>query len=226
MTRAGSGLLVPPRIDAVMFDFGGVFTESPFAAARTFATSIGVDPAVMLDTVFGPYDRDSDHPWHRLERGEMGLFDAREQILELGKERGFDADLFRVLSALGSSSGPRADFLSRARALRERGIASAIVTNNVKEFREAWRALIPVDELFDLVVDSCEVGYRKPDPRIFQKALELLGGVPPQNALFLDDYEGNVRAARELGVHGIHVEPDPAAALAEYDRLLAIRPVV
>lgn len=224
MTRQGSGLVIPPRIDAVLFDFGGVFTESPFEAARNFATSIGIEPHVMLDTVFGPYDRDSDHPWHRLERGEMGLIDAREQILELGRDRGFDADLFRVLAALGRSSGPRESFIERAQALRKRGIASALVTNNVREFRDAWRALIPVDELFDLVVDSCEVGYRKPDPRIFQKALEQLGGIPPQHALFLDDYEGNVKAARELGVHGIHVEPNPAAALAEYDRLLALHP--
>ena len=217
---------LPPRIDAVLFDFGGVFTESPFEAARNFAGTIGVEPTLMLHTVFGPYDRDSDHPWHRLERGEMGLIEAREEILALGREHGFDADLFRVLAALGRSTGPRESFLERARSLRPRGIASAIVTNNVKEFRDAWRALIPVDELFDLVVDSCEVGYRKPDPRIFQKALELLGGVPPAHAIFLDDYEGNVKAARELGVHGIHVEPDPAKALAEYDRLLELHKAV
>lgn len=212
------------RIDAVLFDFGGVFTESPFEAARNFAVGAGVEPALMLDTVFGPYDHDSDHPWHRLERGELDLLSAREQILELGRSRGFEADLFRVLAALGHSSGPRRDFLDRARSLRERGIASAIVTNNVREFRDAWRAMIPVDELFDVIVDSCEVGVRKPDPRIFRKALELLGGIEPSRALFLDDYEGNVKAARLLGVHGIVVAPDPTQALAEFDRLLDMSP--
>jgi putative hydrolase of the HAD superfamily len=80
--------------------------------------------------------------------------------------------------------------------------------------------MIPVDELFNIVVDSCEVGYRKPDPRIFQKALEFLGGIPPEHAVFLDDYEGNVKAARLLGMHGIVVAPDPAEALAEFDRLV------
>lgn len=210
----------PPRIAAVLFDFGGVFTPSPFEAARTFAETIGIDPAVMLDTVFGPYDFDSDHPWHRLERGEMPLGDAREEILELGASRGFEADLFRVLAALGRSGGPRHAFLDRARRLRDRGIASAIVTNNVREFRDAWRAMIPVDELFDVVVDSCELGVRKPDPRIFQTALEMLA-VPASDALFLDDYEGNVVAARRLGIHGIVVGVDPTAALAELDCLLA-----
>ncbi len=206
------------QIDAVLFDFGGVFTESPFEAARAFALDLGIEPSVMLETVFGPYDRDSDHPWHRLERGEVPLAEARDGILELGRERGFEADLFRVLAALGSSSGPRAPFLERARALRRRGIATAIVTNNVLEFRDAWRGMIPIDELFDVVVDSCEVGYRKPDPRIFRRALELVGAAPSR-ALFLDDYEGNVRAARALGLHGILVAPDPTEALAEFDRL-------
>jgi len=213
-----------PRIDAVLFDFGGVFTESPFEAARNFATTVGVEPALMLDTVFGPYDHDSDHPWHRLERGEMTLGDARAGILALGAERGFEADLFRVLAALGHSSGPRHEFLDRARSLRTRGIATAIVTNNVLEFRDAWRSMIPVDELFDVVIDSCEVGVRKPDPRIFLAALERLGGVPPSKALFLDDYEGNVRAARALGVHGIVVTPDPSEALAEFDRIMGTGP--
>ena len=208
------------RIDAVLFDFGGVFTESPFEAARNFATSIGVEPARMLETVFGPYDRDDDHPWHRLERGETTLVDARAEILSLGEALGFESDLFRVLAALGRSGGPRSEFLDRARALRARGIRSAIVTNNVLEFRDAWRAMIPVDELFDAVIDSCEVGFRKPDPRIFQAALEALGGIAQQNALFLDDYEGNVIAARNLGVHGIVVAPDPTGALAEFDRLV------
>ena len=212
------------RIDAVLFDFGGVFTESPFEAAKTFAVDAGVDPAVMLDTVFGPYDRDCDHPWHRVERGEMPLAAAREEILELGRSRGFEAELYCVLAALGHSSGPRRDFLDRARRLRQRGIASAIVTNNVLEFRDAWRAMIPVDELFDVVVDSCEVGMRKPDPRIFHKALELLGGIPAAHALFLDDHEGNVTAARGLGIRGILVAPDPSEALAEFDRLLGTAP--
>jgi putative hydrolase of the HAD superfamily len=208
------------RIDAVLFDFGGVFTESPFEAARNFAVATGVEPAVMLETVFGPYDRDDDHPWHRLERGEMTLTDARAEILALGEALGFEADLFRVLAALGRSSGPRSEFLDRARALRTRGIRSAIVTNNVLEFRDAWRGMIPVDELFDAVIDSCEVGFRKPDPRIFHAALEALGGVAPENTLFLDDYEGNVIAARGLGVHGIVVAPDPAEALATFDRMV------
>ena len=208
------------RFDAVLFDFGGVFTESPFEAARKFAESINVDASDMLDTVFGPYDHDSDHPWHRLERGEMPLMEAREEICELGRQRGFNADPFVVLAALRHAGGPRQDFLDRVSGIRRSGIRTAIVTNNVREFRDAWRAMIPVDELFDVVVDSCEVGFRKPDPRIYRRALELVGDVPPARAIFLDDYEGNVRAANSLGIRGIVVGVDPTPALTELDGLL------
>lgn len=210
------------RFDAVLFDFGGVFTESPFEAARKFAASINVDANDMLDTVFGPYDHDSDHPWHRLERGEMPLLEAREAICELGRQRGFNADPFVVLGALRHAGGPRQDFLERVGTIRRSGVRTAIVTNNVREFRDAWRAMIPVDDLFDVVVDSCEVGFRKPDPRIYRKALELVGDIAPARAIFLDDYEGNVRAASSLGIRGIVVGTDPAPALAELDELLGL----
>ncbi|MBI5504132.1 MAG: HAD family phosphatase [Deltaproteobacteria bacterium] len=211
------------RVEAVLFDFGGVFTESPFEAARALGRQLGIDPSLMMDTVFGPYDDDTDHPWHRLERGEIALMDAREAILALGESRGFEADLFRVLAALGRSAGPRREMIARARALRGAGLRTAIVTNNALELRDAWRPLLPLDELFDAVVDSCEVGFRKPDPRIFQHALAVLGDIAPQRALFLDDYEGNLRAARALGIATVLVEADPAPALAVLDELLASR---
>ena len=79
--------------------------------------------------------------------------------------------------------------------------------------------MLPVDELFDAVIDSSEVGSRKPDQAIFRHALAALGDPSPDRAVFLDDFVGNVNAARALGMHGILVESDPAPALAE---LLAI----
>jgi hypothetical protein len=66
-------------IDAVLFDFGGVFTESPFEVARRFGAALGAEPERVIDLVFGPYHEDTDHPWHRLERGEI-LRRARDAI--------------------------------------------------------------------------------------------------------------------------------------------------
>ncbi len=204
-------------IEAVLFDFGGVFTASPFDAA-------GDD--VLRELIFGPYHEDTDHPWHRLERGELALADARAAIIELGRRKGVEADPFRMFERMGSDGGgrgARASFVERARDLRDAGYRTALVTNNVREFRRAWRRLVPVDELFEVVVDSSEVGVRKPDPAIFRLALERLGGLDPERALFLDDFDGNLVAARELGIRCVLVEPDPAAALAALDELLSAR---
>ena len=68
-------------IRAVLLDFGGVYTSSPFNVFVEAAAELGATPEQILALVFGPYDRDTDHPWHRLERGEIPLLDARQQIM-------------------------------------------------------------------------------------------------------------------------------------------------
>ena len=91
--------------------------------------------------------------------------------------------------------------LDLMRELRDRGYRMAILTNNVREWEELWRAKLPVDEIFELVVDSAWVGMRKPDPAIYQLTIERLGGARRRSeCLFVDDNELNVEAARELGM--------------------------
>ena len=99
------------------------------------------------------------------------------------------------------------------RDARASGVKTAIVTNNVREFGDGWRSMLPVDELFDAVIDSAHVGVRKPDPRIFHLTLERLGGVAASDAVFLDDFHGNVTAAERLGMRGILVEEDHRPAM-------------
>jgi putative hydrolase of the HAD superfamily len=77
-----------------------------------------------------------------------------------------------------------------------------------------------VDTISELVIDSSEVGIRKPDPAIYRLALERLGGIEPERSVFLDDAPGNVRAAEDLGMHAILVGDDPAPALAELEEVL------
>ena len=208
-----------PSVQAVLFDFGGVFMESPFAAVRAFGARQGIAPERVLDLIFGAYDSDTDHPWHRLERGELSLLDARQAILELGAPE-HRIDLFEALGSLRDTS-IRADVIQIARDARARGVKTAIVTNNVREFGDGWRAMLPVDELFDVVVDSAHVGVRKPDPRIFRMALDRLGGTAPEQAVFLDDFHGNVAAAERLGMRGILVEEDHRPAMQLLRALLA-----
>lgn len=207
-------------IKAVVFDFGGVYTGSPFTGVHGWHTERGLDPAVGLRAVFGPYDDDTDHPWHQLERGELALAAAAEQIKAVAAEEGLDIDLFDLLSSMGGGGGVRQDVVDLTLGLRADGYRTALITNNVAEFSEGWRGLIPVDDLFEAIVDSSEVGMRKPDPRIFEMTLDQLG-VGPDEAVFLDDAPGNVAAARALGMHAIEVDDDHLPALDELRELLA-----
>jgi len=211
------------RIRAVLFDFGGVFTPSPFAVLDTLGEQLGADPQQLMRLVFGPYEADTDHPWHRLERGEVSFLEAREAILALGRAEGVDADPIKLFSQVGGGADARKAMVARTKALRACGFGTALVTNNVREFRERWVTLVPVDELFQHLLDSSELGIRKPDPRIFQLALERLG-VGPEEALFLDDFPANLEAAERLGIRTVLVEPDGASALAILDDLLDAGP--
>ena len=101
------------------------------------------------------------------------------------------------------------------------GCRTAIVTNNIREFGQGWRGMLPIAELFDAVIDSHEVGVRKPDPRIFELALERVGAVAPARAVFLDDFQGNVAAAERLGLRGVLVEEAWERAITTLHDLLA-----
>ena len=108
-------------VDAVIFDFGGVFVDSPFTAVQTAAGDMGVAPEVMLDTVFGPYDQDTDHAWHRLERGEISLEVARAEIIEASLAAGLpELDPIALLMALGGG-GVRDEMVEFCRSLRGAG---------------------------------------------------------------------------------------------------------
>jgi len=211
------------RFEAFLFDFGGVFTDSPFSAVEDFGRAIGADPDRVSAVVFGSYEHDGEHPWHCLERGEIGLEAARESILALGRERGLEVDIYQLFARMagnGAGAGARGALVETVRGLRGAGYRTGIITNNVREFGDGWRALIPVEELFEFVVDSSHAGVRKPDPRIFALALERLGGPDPARCVFLDDHPANVAAAQALGMLAIHVGPDPAATVAAIERLL------
>jgi epoxide hydrolase-like predicted phosphatase len=211
----GAGL-----IDAVLFDFGGVFTLSPFEAVRGAAEALGVDGEAAVTFCFGPYDRDTGHAWHRMERGELSLADTRAELLLLAASEGHGLDPFELLRATGGDDPQREPMVERALALVAQGYRTAAVTNNVKEFGTGWRAMVPVDELFEVIIDSSAVGVRKPDPRIYHLALDALGGIVPERAVLLDDAPGNIASARAIGMHAVLVGADRLAAMDELEALL------
>lgn len=214
---------MPTKIRAVLFDFGGVFTDSPFHAVHDFGEELGLGAEDVTRIVFGSYEHDGEHPWHQLERGEISLEQARQSIMELGQAVNHQIDIYDLFARMaGNNAGAddRQPLVDRVRLLKEQGYVTGIITNNVAEFGDGWRGLIPVDELFDFVVDSSSAGVRKPDPRIFEIALAQLDGIAAGESLFLDDYPANVAAARALGLQALHVGTDLEATLRELEQLL------
>lgn len=202
----------PGAISTVLFDWAGVMTSSPWA---TIAAAGGGS----LELLIGNYAEDTDHPWHQVERGEMPITDWVTAVSRMGEEQGITVD-FSLLEGVISESTVREPFVAKVRSLRTEGYKVGLVTNNVREGSAAWRAMLPVDELFDVVIDSSEVGMRKPNPAIYLHALELLDVHDPASAVFLDDAAGNVEGARRAGLWAILVD-DTDDALTELDQLLA-----
>lgn len=212
------------EIKAVFFDFGGVFTDSPFHAVSAYAGTIGATEQQINEIVFGGYGGDGDHPWHKVERGEITLEKARDEILALGQQQNLTVDIWEVFAAMAENGGglrqQLADYVVK---IREAGFATGIITNNVLELKEHWRGMLPVDDLFDCVVDSSEVGMRKPSPAIFLHALEI-GGYTADQVIFLDDFQGNVTAAEALGIRSILVDGDGDKTVADLDAVLGLLP--
>jgi epoxide hydrolase-like predicted phosphatase len=206
----------------VIFDFGGVFIDSPFTALADAASSRGLSADELSLAVFGDYASDTDHPWHRLERGEITVVEAREGIMAASEATfGAPLDPFDLLAAL-AGGGIREEFVELTRSLRSSGLKTGLLTNNAKEFEEFWRPVLPLDELFDDVVDSSQVGLRKPDPAIYNLALERLGSVASE-AVFVDDAPGNTVGAERVGIAAVLVGPTRAEVP---DAIEAIRKLV
>jgi putative hydrolase of the HAD superfamily len=207
---------VERAIDAAIFDLGGVIMRNggPADLARRFPD---LDPDVVLPILMGPYHDDTDHPWHRLERGEITLTEVRA------------ANRAALVAAGIEPLPPPTDMIFEindemvqlVRDLRAAGLKTGLLTNNARELRELWWGLLPYAELFDDVVDSHEVGMRKPNPAIYRLALQRLGASAARTA-FLDDVASNVAGAEAVGMTGVVVEPDGAEAIARVRKLAGL----
>jgi putative hydrolase of the HAD superfamily len=192
------------RIEAIITDFGGVLT-SPLLGSFVSATQAsGISLEELGQAMVAVSERDGRNPLEELETGRMSesAFFARlsDQISEARGSRveldGFGELWFRDLE-------PNETLIAYMRELRERGYKLAICTNNVREWEARWRAMVPIDDIFDVVVDSAFVGTRKPEPQIYEMTLERLGA-KPEATLFIDDAEVNCEGARELGMTAVH----------------------
>ncbi len=205
------------NIDAVLFDWGGVITVPPGPIVEKLYRQIDVDQDQLRLRRKAYRDDDPDSQFARLERGELSLeayLTWSRQDLP-GAETIWDPEsahfLFRHLTVVP-------EVVERIYQLKERGFLIGLLTNNIAE---AWPTVndgLPIDDLFDVVINSAFVGMRKPEHRIYMHALEKLG-VRAEHAVFLDDNRVNLEAARACGLNIVEVK-QPVAALAKLEAVI------
>lgn len=196
---------------AVLWDFGGVILESPFDAFSRYERENGL-PA---DFLRGLNARDHDtNAWARLERNEVSMDDFCLLFEAEAAAAGYPIDARTVLSLLSGAIRP--EMVTAVRRCAER-IPTGMITNNFVGFADAQPrdGVAEVLALFHVVIESSQVGLRKPDPRIYELACAELG-VEPNETVFLDDLGVNLKPARALGMTTIKVT-DPAVALRELE---------
>lgn len=207
-------------IRAIVSDFGGVLSVPLTEAFAAVAGAAAVTPEEFGAALGRIAREEGENPFFALERGELPaaeFLDRVERALaaDLGRDVSLDGFAERLFANLPANE----EMLGYMRSLRERGYRMAILTNNVREWQPLWRAALKLDEVFDLIVDSGFEGTRKPERRIYELTVERLG-VAPRECLFVDDFEVNCEAARDLGMTAVWFRTTDQA-VAEIEAALA-----
>jgi len=190
-------------IRALISDFGGVLTTPLAAGFLAYQQEARISLEDLGRGMQAAGERYGEHPLYALERGQITEEEFARRLREQ-LDDGFD--LTRLRELYFERIEPNAPMIAFVGEQRRRGLRTAILTNNVREWEPLWRAKLPeLDEIFELVVDSAFVGMRKPDPAIYALVVERLGGgLEPSDCLFVDDNQENVHAAHALGMTAVH----------------------
>jgi putative hydrolase of the HAD superfamily len=195
--------VVSQGIGAVISDFGGVLTSPLWESFLAVESSYGVPTGSLGLAAMEIASRDGVNPLFELEMGRISEADFLASLSQhLAGSLGREVQLERFGEQFVSNLRPNEPMIEFMRQLKGRGYRMAICTNNIREWEPLWRAKLPVDEIFDVVVDSAFVGARKPEPEIYEITLERLG-VAPESALLIDDVDVNCDGARALGMDAV-----------------------
>lgn len=205
----------------VLIDWGGVLTTGLSESIAKWIETDRIDGAhylgVMRELVAQAYDGSQTNLVHALERGELDGADfERDLAAKLITLDGVPPVAEGLISRMFAGFEPVTPMYDMLRTVRMNGLKTCLLSNS-------WSNTYPrelFDGLFDAVVISAEVGMRKPEPAIFQHALELVA-LPGEDCVFIDDLEANIVAARALGITGIH-HSDPDTTLAQLESLLRL----
>ncbi len=209
-----------PRVTAVVFDLGGVITESPMVAFAAYEAEAGLPDGLIRR--LNSTDPDTN-AWARFERAELDVAGFRTAFEAEAAAAGHAVDAGRVLAAIAGEVRPAV--VTAVRRLRDAGFALGLLSNNVEPMPRTGE-LGEVLGLFDAVVESSLEGVRKPEPAIYARALERLSAavgrpLAATDCAYLDDLGINLKPARAMGFSTIKVV-DPVEALAELSALTGV----
>jgi putative hydrolase of the HAD superfamily len=195
------------NIQAVIWDFGGVFTSSPFEAFNRLEAELGA-PKDHIRRVNAANHH--DNAWALFERNEIDAARFDQLFFEESQAMGFAIRGADVLPRLSGELRPR--MVAALKACKAAGFKVGCITNNVvsthspgqNEVQRAAGAMGQVLPYFDAIIESSKAGVRKPDPKIYLMMCELLA-VEPQACVYLDDLGINCKPAAQLGMKAIKV---------------------
>jgi putative hydrolase of the HAD superfamily len=216
---------VPLR--CIISDFGGVLTTPLMHSFAAFQDETGIPPEALGNAMQRISEADGAHPLFELEKGHV-TEDAFLNRLrrELTSDLGHEPEMHSFKEIYFDALDPNEPMIDLMRRLAASGLRMALLTNNVREWEPLWRPMLPVDEIFELVVDSAFVGMRKPEPEIYELTLDRLRerdgltDLTASDCVFVDDIEVNVDAARALGMSAVHFR-DNDQAIPEIEAAVA-----
>lgn len=187
-------------IRAVLWDFGGVITTSPFESFACYERDNGLPHEFIRGLNAANHH---DNAWAKLERNEV-TFDEFCTLYEAeAVAAGHTIDARAVLACLSGDIRPA--MVQALRSIKTHGLKQACLTNNFSSMSSSDRnGRTPILDLFDVIVESSRIGVRKPEPAFYRIACEQLGIDPPE-AVMLDDLGVNLKTARALGMTTIKV---------------------
>jgi putative hydrolase of the HAD superfamily len=200
------------EIEAIVSDFGGVLTTPLLTSFMAIQDEIGITPENLGKGIRTITEEDGANPLYALEKGEITEAAFLERL-------GHRPQLHRFREVYFEALHPNPPMIELMRELKAEGKRMAMLTNNVREWEPLWRSMLPVDEIFETVVDSGFVGCRKPEARIYEMTLERLG-LAAESCLFVDDIALNCDGAHAAGMSAVHFR-DNEQAIAEVRALLA-----
>jgi putative hydrolase of the HAD superfamily len=198
-------------IEVVVSDFGGVLTSPLVESFMAFQDQTGITTETLGKAMQAAADAEGENPLFAMERGEIteGAF-LEKLTVQLEPLLGHAPEMHRFKEIYFEALQPNPEMIDLMRELKAGGYRMAMLTNNVREWEPLWRSMLPVDEIFETVVDSGFVGCRKPESKIYELTLERVGA-EAERCLFVDDVEVNCEGARKAGLTAVHFRDNDQA---------------